>query len=143
VEEAVGFAGDAITRGIAEIAKTNDPVGSLKTFIELWRQVLIRSDFRAGCPVVAVAAEAQESSEEDARLARATSRVFTDWTAALATGLRGEGIPAKRAQTLATLLIASVEGAVVMSRAQRDTAPLDDVGKELESLIAAALNPAV
>jgi TetR/AcrR family transcriptional regulator, lmrAB and yxaGH operons repressor len=44
-----------------------------------------------------------------------------------------------RARSLATLVIASIEGAVVVARAVRSTEPVEDVGGELERLLTAAL----
>jgi len=47
-----------------------------------------------------------------------------------------------RARSLAALTIAAVEGAIVMARAQRSLAPLDQVGAELEALAAQLLTDA-
>jgi hypothetical protein len=44
-----------------------------------------------------------------------------------------------RAEGLAALVVAGVEGAIVLSRAERDPAPLIDVAAELEASIQAAL----
>ena len=44
-----------------------------------------------------------------------------------------------RADRLATLVVSAVEGAIVLSRAERDSAPLLDVAGELEDAIRAAL----
>ncbi|MFB9840533.1 LmrA/YxaF family transcription factor [Actinoallomurus acaciae] len=43
-----------------------------------------------------------------------------------------------RAARVATLVVASVEGATLLCRARRSLEPLDDVTAELEDLIAAA-----
>jgi hypothetical protein len=135
VEEAVNFTGDAITAAINQLATTDaDPVGAIRTFVALMRSVLVSTDFQGGCPVLAVAAETPDDDAERERLAQVTARVFADWTTALASGIEARGIEPKRAQSLATLLIASIEGAVVMCRAQRSTTPLDEVGSELEAL---------
>jgi len=138
VEEAVDFAGDAITAAINQLAgEGGDPVEAIHLFVNVMRHVLVSSDFRAGCPVVAVAAESSPDAGEQARLSRTTARVFKDWNAALAAAIESKGVAPKRAQSLATLMIASIEGAVVMCRAQRTTAPLDEVETELEALVAA------
>jgi hypothetical protein len=53
----------------------------------------------------------------------------------LADSLRERGADARDADGLATLVVAAVEGAVVMCRAQRDTGPLDRVAARLEVLV--------
>ncbi len=45
-----------------------------------------------------------------------------------------------RAERLAALVVSAVEGAIVLSRAERDPAPLLDVARELEATIAAAVD---
>jgi hypothetical protein len=64
---------------------------------------------------------------------------FARWEDQLAAALCGRGVPRARARSLATLAIASIEGAVVLARARRSTKPLERVGGELEALIADAL----
>jgi hypothetical protein len=86
-----------------------------------------------------VAAEVQEDPAENTRLAKATAAVFSSWTGALADGFVGLGVDRTRAKSLSTLMIASIEGAVVICRAQRSTAALDDVGSELTALVEAAV----
>jgi AcrR family transcriptional regulator len=135
VEEAVEFAGDAITAAINQLSSEGgDPVEAIHLFVNVMRHVLVSSDFRAGCPVVAVAAESSPDADEQARLSETTARVFADWTEALTAAVESQGVAPERAKSLATLLIASIEGAVVMCRAQRSTGPLDDVETELEAL---------
>jgi transcriptional regulator LmrA/YxaF-like protein len=60
------------------------------------------------------------------------------WESVLAGALRKRGVPRARAASVGTLLIAAIEGAVVLSRAQRATKPLDRVTKELHGIVAGA-----
>jgi TetR/AcrR family transcriptional regulator, lmrAB and yxaGH operons repressor len=57
----------------------------------------------------------------------------------LAHSLREAGVAAERADLLAALVVSAVEGAIVLSRAERDPAPLLDAAAELEDVIAAGL----
>jgi AcrR family transcriptional regulator len=132
VEEAVDLAGDHIGRAIERAAATGDPAAALRQFTAAWRATLEESDFRAGCPVVAVAVEAHD---DDPQLARAAARAFAAWTGALAGLLRDQGVPAGRARRLATTAVAAIEGAVVLCRARRDVRPLLDVSREVEDLL--------
>jgi AcrR family transcriptional regulator len=132
VEEAVRYAGSYV----AESIESEDPVEALRSFTKAWRKTLERSDFRAGCPVVAVAVEAHHEAPE---LATAAAGAFAQWQAALTSLLAGAGVEPERARRLATASVAAIEGAVVICRAQRDITPLDDVSAELETMLEAAL----
>lgn len=134
-EEAVAYAGDLVTHVLAE-SPADDPVAALRLFRTIWARALEASDFRAGCPVVAVATEAPADAPA---LTDAAAAAFTRWTDQLAAILRRAGVPRTRARRLATTVVAATEGAIVLCRAARSTRPLDDVGRELELMITGAL----
>lgn len=133
-EEAVRYAGGYVGAGIRASTRDDDPVAAVRAFVGWWRRVLERSDFRAGCPVAAVTVE----SPVPGALADAAAGAFGRWRRDLAAGLVAAGAAPSRAARLATLVVAAVEGATVMCRAQRSLAALDDVTAELEELIASA-----
>jgi len=132
VEEAVQYAGSYV----AESIESAGTIEALRGFTKAWRKTLERSDFRAGCPVVAVAVEAHN---EAPRLAGAAADAFTLWQEALASLLERSGVERARARRLATTTVAAIEGAVVICRAQHDIQPLDDVSAELETMLLTAL----
>src|SRR5256714_13672453 len=132
VEEAVQYAGSYV----AESIESADPIEALRGFTKAWRKTLERSDFRAGCPVVAVAVEAHNDAP---RLAGAAAGAFKTWQEALASLLERSGVERGRARSLATTTVAGIEGAVVICRAQHDIAPLEDVSAELETMLKTAL----
>lgn len=137
VEEAVRFAGRYIATTIERAGgDSGDPVAALREFTSAWRTILEASDFRAGCPVVAVAIEAHD---DDAAPVAAVAEAFAAWRTALERLLRARGVPAARSRRLATMTVAAIEGAVVMCRAERDIRPLTDVSRELESALELAL----
>ena len=131
-EETIRWAGGSIGGLIDASAAGGDPVRMVRDFVALWRTGLERSGFQAGCPMVAAAVE---SAGELPGLALVADR----WQASFAGCLRGGGVPRARAARLATLAIASIEGAIVLCRATRDIAPLDRVGRELELAVRDAL----
>jgi hypothetical protein len=57
----------------------------------------------------------------------------------LAQSLREHGASDADAHSVAVLIVAAIEGSVGMCRAQRSTDSLDQVTRQLESLVAAAL----
>jgi AcrR family transcriptional regulator len=136
VEEAVRAAGTAGNQMIAAASADGDPVATLRTFIRIWCQGLEASSYEAGCPLVAVTTAA---SAGEPGLRAAAAEAFAAWHEALAAGLRDAGLSRARARRLATTIVAAVEGAVILSRAEHDGRPLKDVGAELELLLRAAL----
>lgn len=135
--EAVRFAGDAIARKLEEKLR-DGPLHGLRAFLDLWREVLTGTDFQAGCPVLAVAIE-QPPSGESSTVHAAAAEAFSGWQSRLADSLGDSGVDAENAEQLAALVVAAVEGAVVMCRAHRSTKPLDHVAVQLDHLIAANL----
>ncbi|MBE1464889.1 TetR family transcriptional regulator C-terminal domain-containing protein [Kibdelosporangium phytohabitans] len=91
------------------------------------------SDFRAGCPILAVAVDGGRDLPGAMDLTR---EIFTAWQDRIRTRLTANGMAEGRARRLATLAIAAIEGAVVLCRVQRSTEPLDDVVAEISPLLA-------
>ncbi|WP_234360159.1 TetR/AcrR family transcriptional regulator [Streptomyces sp. DSM 15324] len=139
IDEAVVFAGDFIAGLIETAVDDPDPLRAVDAFFTLWRERLVRSDFRVGCPVVAVAVENDDTAPEPARSAAAA---FARWQQALTALLLRHGLPEERGRRLAAFLVAAVEGAVVLCRAERGTGPLDAVAVEVRDLLDHALRTA-
>ena len=135
--EAVQYAGTAVARLLRKELNAG-PVAGLRAFLALWRGIVVESDFRAGCPVLAVSVEEPPADEIPPALA-AAAEAFEDWERLLTASLREHGADHDRAPGLAALIVASVEGAIAMSRAKRSMKPLDQVAQQLEALIGDAL----
>ncbi|MGC0405235.1 AcrR family transcriptional regulator [Streptomyces sp. SAI-126] len=135
--EAVRFTGEWTARRLRE-ELTAGPVAGLRAFLALWRKIVVDSDFRAGCPVLAVSIEEPSSDETPAALAAAAD-VFAAWEGLLADSLREHGAEPDQAVQLATLIVAAVEGTVAMCRAKRSTQPLDHTSEQLQALILATI----
>ena len=104
-------------RRIERATGDGDPVAALRAYVGGWRRTLERSDFRAGCPIVAVAVEAPER----ARARRGGRRGLRALGADVRQGpARRREWARARAARLATLTVSSIEGAVVLCRARRD-----------------------
>ena len=129
--EAVDYAGDYVA---AKIARGPAGLDVLDALMQSYREQLIRSDYRAGCPIVAVAVEAGDPDNPNPVAERA-AKVFSRWTELITTRLVTDGITAVRAAELAMLITASIEGAIVVARASRDVSPLDTVHRELRALL--------
>jgi AcrR family transcriptional regulator len=132
--EAVRHAAAEVSAPVDDAARGGDPIEALHAWLDYWRGVLEGSDFRTGSAVLAVAVETDEQT--GARAAAAAA--FDGWADAFAATLHGAGVKRKKAARLATLTVAAIEGAVVVSRARGDAVALEQVGRELEAAIEAA-----
>ncbi|WP_343243660.1 TetR/AcrR family transcriptional regulator [Streptomyces sp. SID13726] len=135
--EAVRYTGEWTARSLRKELRAG-PVAGLRAFLGLWRGIVVDSDFRAGCPVLAVSIEEPATEETPAALA-AAAEVFETWETLLADSLREHGAEPGRAAQLATLIVAAVEGTVAMCRAKRSTQPLDHTAEQLQALILATI----
>ncbi|MET0703818.1 MAG: TetR/AcrR family transcriptional regulator, partial [Mycobacterium sp.] len=131
--EALRFAGDAIAVKI-DNAATDGGHSLLRKFVQFWDHLLSESDFTAGCPVVAAAVG---SSEDDPQLTAVAGEIFARWRTPLAQAFGGDVFAGADADALATMCIASLEGAVILRRSARSAAPLHDVAGHLEFLVKA------
>ncbi|MGY0055253.1 TetR/AcrR family transcriptional regulator [Streptomyces sp. LZ34] len=136
--EAVRYAGEAVARLLRKELEAG-PVAGVRAFLALWRGIVVDSDFRAGCPVLAVSVEEPPVDEIPPALV-AAAEAFEGWEQLLTQALREHGADPDRAPQLAALIVASVEGAIAMCRAKRSMQPLDQVAQQLEVLIVGALD---
>lgn len=128
--EAVDYAAEYTA---ARVAKAADSLAAVDVIMDGFRAQLIESDYRAGCPVVAVAVEADNQPVIDRAAA-----AFTRWTELIAQRLESDGVTGERAEELAMLLMTSIEGAIVVARTARDPKPIDLVHRQLRAIVAAA-----
>jgi hypothetical protein len=101
----------------------------VRVFVDVVRSGLRASDFRRGCAIAAVTLDATPA---DAALLELTAESFRAWRSRIATALRRDGATEAQARRLSTLVVAAVEGALMLARAEHDVAPITDVGRELE-----------
>ncbi|HEX4625712.1 MAG TPA: hypothetical protein VH231_14765 [Solirubrobacteraceae bacterium] len=120
--------GEFTTAGAVAAVERSDSVAAVGSFRRHWSNILRASDFRAGCPITSAALEGwHEPSARDI-----AGGVFADWQDVIADALRNRGVAARRAHSIATLLLASLEGAIILCRAERSLRPLERVSDELE-----------
>jgi TetR/AcrR family transcriptional repressor of lmrAB and yxaGH operons len=104
--------------------------GVTRHFLGMWREVLLRSNFKSGCSVLAVTI-ATDSSD----LLGHAATVFRTWRLRLAELLRDGGLTEQDAARFAAILIAGTEGAVVLSRAEQSMEPFELVAEQLSSQV--------
>lgn len=138
LSEAVEFATDSIIE-LAGAAGEGDPTVALDAFVALWREQLVASDYRAGCPVLAVVVDSDPALPE---LTEQAGEAFGRWQSVLARMLGERGMTATSADRLALQSLCILEGAVAVSRARRGISPLDEAAQAIRTLYEAEVNRA-
>jgi len=119
---AVDLAAKQFEALIAEAAaSTGSAAGAAHAAIEVLATIVSESDFRLGCPVSVVTLEMGAESE---RLRQACASAFESWITPTAALLEANGIDSEDARSLATVVVSTIEGAVIVSRATRSIRPL-------------------
>ncbi len=128
--DAVRWTTDAVL-AYQRTCRARTPDGVVHHFVRFFRRSLEISACRAGCPLAAVAI----GSYAPVEVLRGSVRPgFRAWAALLTDQLRSAGLRPRRAQSVATTTLASVEGALILARAEGSLRPLDAVDRALREL---------
>lgn len=130
--EAVDYAADFVADALAGATSAQQ---LLDTAVAFYRRALLDSDYRAGCPVLAVAVEAGHPDDRTAAAVEHAGTAFARWTDLITARLVDDGVAPDRAGELAVLVLSALEGALVLARVARDVSPLDGVHRQLRSLL--------
>lgn len=129
--EALQYASDLVS-DVIDAAAAKGGMYLVRRFVTFWEDLLVESDFTAGCPVVAAAIG---SADEEPQLTTVAGSIFSRWRDALTRAFVSDGFDEPCAASLAITCIASLEGAVVLCRSTRSVDPLHEVADQLEFLI--------
>jgi TetR/AcrR family transcriptional regulator, lmrAB and yxaGH operons repressor len=108
------------------------PADAITRWADAAAAELAASGWADGCPVATVALETAHASD---RLAEACATAFDSWQRALGDAMRARGASDAEADGLAALILAGMEGALLLARAHRDPAPLHVVGQQLSEVV--------
>jgi AcrR family transcriptional regulator len=140
VEEAIAWGGRYAARRVDSfVARLRTPMPSklFAAMIRQWIDEYETNGFAAGCPIAAATVDCADTVESARRAAAAA---FQDWRTPVAAALTEMGVPSRRAPALAVLMISTLEGALLMARAEQDVAPLRTAARELGPLLDAAVS---
>jgi AcrR family transcriptional regulator len=141
VSDALLWAGDMtaqlVRRNLREL-ESKTPSALLAAIVDGWRRDLTREKFSVGCPLVAAAADTAASSSQ---LRDVLRRAFDGWLEPLSESLIELGVPAERSDNLAVVVVAALEGAIILARVRRDVTPFDSLVSELGPLLDAVAQP--
>lgn len=113
------------------LVQYDDPAECLKAACAVMGELLQNSGWHKGCPVATITLEMATTNDEVREIC---AEHFRLWEQFLAEVFR-RAMPPELAEDWAAMALASIEGALVLSRAYQDVQPLVDVGNRLESVI--------
>ncbi|AYV55679.1 TetR/AcrR family transcriptional regulator [Leptospira kmetyi] len=130
---AIQNAGERLEKQI-QAAVENHPhlYGALQEFTNHLAQELIASGFQKGCPIATVVLEVAADND---RIQKVCSVTYLKWQNLLSTLLQKSGMEESRVEPVSILLLAAVEGALVLCRAHRSVEPLEAVRTQLEGIL--------
>lgn len=117
-------------------ARRPTPSGLFDDLVRRWSAELEDRQFARGCPVAAAVVDGAHTNPQ---VRAAAAAALATWQEPLRSGLRSMGVRPARAASLATLMLAALEGSLVLARAERDTRALRVVSRELAPVLDAAL----
>jgi TetR/AcrR family transcriptional repressor of lmrAB and yxaGH operons len=100
--------------------------------VEALASFLTESDFQRGCPLATVALDAAAESEP---IREACADGYSAWHEILRDYLAEQQLPTDRADELATVVLAAIEGGLLLARTRRDLAPLRAVATHLHATL--------
>lgn len=109
-----------------------DAVTAIDRAVEALANFLAESDFQRGCPLATVALDAAAESEP---IREACADGYSSWHDILRNYLAGQELSAERADELATVVLATIEGGLLLARTRRDLAPLRAVATHLHTTL--------
>lgn len=130
--EAIDRSGQQYEQALRAALSSVHPADAVAGWADLAALALERSGWADGCPVATVALETAHQSDE---IASACERAFRSWREALADSMVDHGLAPADAADLAVLVLASIEGALVLARTSRSQEPLRTVGRQLGDVL--------
>jgi len=133
VAEALREADRAIGASFAAIFGERAPTGQkVRALFTKTAAGVEAAGFMRGCPVAAVTLDLDEDTEA---LRAACAAIFDRWVGVIARGL--EEVPSRERRRVAQLILATLEGGLILSRAHGSKAPLLDSGASLATVLEA------
>ncbi len=124
-EAAVVLAGDAIREMLEQhAARHADPKAFLRAYCRTMAGWMKESDFRSGCPVATTLLETAPASQS---ITAAGERAIDGWIDVIAGVFERGGLERRAARSRAQLVVAAMEGALLLARVRRSARPILEV----------------
>lgn len=126
-EAAVELAGRLIHDMLAEhAARHAEPRAFLRAYCRTMAGWMAESGFRSGCPIATTLLETVPASPA---ITRAGQRAIDSWVAVIARVFASAGVEGRDARRRAQLVVAAMEGALILSRVRQSERPILDVAR--------------
>jgi len=137
--QALRQSGVRIVAGLERFVDEAGSVGeAVRRFCDHHADELRSSQYRRGCPLATVALESGDLADD---VHREVATAMTCMVDLIARRITAESPATSDPHGLATEVVAAVEGALVLAKATRSTAPLETVRDRLVTRITAELHP--
>jgi len=113
----------SLGRFFRQLSEAETLPAAISVIVTPWRRLLVDHDFALGCPLAATICDAADNDS----LRTHVCEMLTRWQAPVADAYARLGAPRAQAETHATVLVAALEGALILARARRTVEPLDTV----------------
>jgi TetR/AcrR family transcriptional repressor of lmrAB and yxaGH operons len=124
-EAAVRMAGDMVREMLSGLAaRSREPTAFLRAYAKVMAGWMEESGFRSGCPI---ATTLLETAPDSPAITAAGNAAIDGWVEVIAGVLVKGGTPRREARRKAQLVIAAMEGALILSRIRQSTRPILDV----------------
>jgi AcrR family transcriptional regulator len=117
---------DELERALTEAESFPEAIAVIVT---PWRRLLVNHDFALGCPLAACIIDAADNDD----LRTHVGEMLARWQAPVTDLYVKFGAPPADAEEHSTVLMAALEGALILARARRNTEPLDTVERYFAS----------
>ncbi|MEQ1619322.1 MAG: TetR/AcrR family transcriptional regulator [Terricaulis sp.] len=135
--EALTRAGASVTERLRALRESGV---DLENFINIVFKTTARESkergYQASCPLAAIATE---TSKDNPSLCCAISDALTDWEREIALAATAAGMGKKNSELFASAFVTAMEGALVVSKAQRSAAPHANAAHAMRALAGALL----
>lgn len=125
IEEAITYVGES---AMAQLQKSAGLPATevVSQYSRMWRRVLVGGEFKGGCAVAAVVTDA-----ESEHLVHVAASIFRSWRSLLGQLLIDGGVAPQDAPVVAATVVATLEGAMLLARAEGDIDVFDQVSRHL------------
>jgi TetR/AcrR family transcriptional repressor of lmrAB and yxaGH operons len=118
------------------VAAVEHPIKTIEVFCHYYMQQLNESGFMKGCPIATVTLETAAMIDP---IQTSCKQAFEEMTELFSALLESHGVDTETAQELGVVAICSIEGALILCRANRNTRPLemvrDNIIRQLEQVL--------
>lgn len=136
-EAAVRFAGARVARTLEQLYQQHASTAALmKAYGRLLVGWMAESGFSDGCPITTTLLETAPASPP---ITAAGREAFASWRDVLVRSLVRDGFSSTEARRMATLTIASLEGALILARVEQSAKPITEVFDALADVLSAGV----